>query len=150
MDTSDNTRTLLSQSAGDTARAGALLAPELVIGDSVLLDGSLGAGKTVFAKGLAIALGVAGEGVRSPTFTLVNIYPGPFPVYHIDLYRIEKPEELSELGLEEMIGTDGVAIVEWPDRLGPYMPKGAIWVRIKDRGGDRREITIEDRRSRKL
>ena len=93
---------------------------------------------------------VSGEGVRSPTFTLVNIYPGPFPVYHIDLYRIEKPEELSELGLEEMIGTDGVAIVEWPDRLGPYLPKGAIWVRIKDRGGDRREITIEDRRSRKL
>ena len=122
------------------------MAAGLRAGDCVLLEGSLGAGKTEFARGLAEGLGVEPEEVRSPTFTLVNIYAGRLPVYHIDLYRIEKEPELRELGLEEILGTDGVAIVEWPDRLGPYRPKRAVTVRLTDMGGEKREITIEDRR----
>lgn len=115
-------------------------------GDCVLLEGDLGSGKTVFAKGVAQGLGVQPEEVRSPTFTLVNVYPGQIPVYHIDLYRIHKAEELVHLGLEEMIGTDGVAIVEWPDRLGKRWPARAFRVLLKDLGGNRREIRVEDPR----
>jgi tRNA threonylcarbamoyl adenosine modification protein YjeE len=95
---------------------------------------------------VAQGLGVPPEEVRSPTFTLVNIYPGRIPVYHIDLYRIQKTEELVQLGLEEMIGTDGVAIVEWPDRLGKIRPDSTFRVLLKDLGGNRREILIDDPR----
>jgi len=133
-------------SEAETLQAGARLATGLKPGDTVLLQGGLGAGKTVFVRGAAGALGVDPGEVRSPTFTLVNIYPGRIPVYHIDLYRIEKPEDLSELGLEEFIGTDGVAMVEWPERLGRYSPVAAVRVLIEDRGADRREILIRDER----
>ena len=108
-----------SRSLEDTRSVGRGLAADLRAGDCILLEGSLGAGKTEFARGLAEGLGVSPDEVRSPTFTLVNIYTGRLPVYHIDLYRIERAPELRELGLEEVLGTDGVAIVEWPDRLGP-------------------------------
>ena len=133
-----------SSSREETLAAGRALAAKLVPGACLLLEGGLGCGKTVFAKGVAEGLGVNPEEVRSPTFTLVNIYRGRVPVYHIDLYRIDKPEELDELGLEEMLGTDGVAMVEWPDRLGPHRPRKAIRVRIEDLGGDAREILVEE------
>jgi len=137
---------MVSTSTEETRLAGRRLGRVLRPGDCILLEGDLGAGKTVFAKGVSQELGMEPEEVRSPTFTLVNVYPGRFPIYHIDLYRIQKPEELLQLGLEEMIGTDGVAIVEWPDRLGAYRPEGAIRVVLKDLGGDRREIRIEGAR----
>jgi len=135
-----------SRSCEDTRSAGRNLAADLRPGDCILLEGGLGAGKTEFARGLAEGLGVSPDEVRSPTFTLVNIYSGRLPVYHIDLYRIEKATELRELGLEEILGTDGVAIVEWPERLGAYRPKRALTVRLMDLGGESREITLEDRR----
>jgi len=135
-----------SRSCEDTRSAGRRLAADLRAGDCILLEGGLGAGKTEFARGLAEGLGVSPDEVRSPTFTLVNIYSGRLPVYHIDLYRIEKPTELRELGLEEILGTDGVAIVEWPERLGAYRPKRALTVHLKDLGGESREITFDDRR----
>jgi len=135
-----------SRSCEDTRSAGRSLAADLRAGDCILLEGGLGAGKTEFARGLAEGLGVSPDEVRSPTFTLVNIYSGRLPVYHIDLYRIEKATELRELGLEEILGTDGVAIVEWPERLGAYRPKRAVTVRLMDLGGESREITLEDRR----
>jgi tRNA threonylcarbamoyladenosine biosynthesis protein TsaE len=133
-------------SEAETLEAGARLAAALGRGDCVLLQGGLGAGKTVFVRGAAAALGVDPGEVRSPTFTLVNIYAGRVPVYHIDLYRIEKPGDLDELGLQEFIGTDGVAMVEWSERLGRYTPPAAVTVRIEDRGGDRREILVIDER----
>lgn len=133
-------------SEAETLEAGARLAAGLRPGDSVLLQGGLGTGKTVFVRGAARALGVDPGKVRSPTFTLVNIYPGRVPVYHVDLYRIEKPEDLTELGLEEILGTDGVAMVEWPERLGRYTPAAAVRVLIHDTGGDHREILVWDER----
>lgn len=133
-------------SEAETREAGARLAAGLGPGDSVLLQGGLGAGKTVFVRGAAGALGVDPGKVRSPTFTLVNIYPGRVPVYHVDLYRIEKPEDLAEIGLEEILGTDGVAMVEWPEKLGRYTPVAAVRVLIRDKGGDRREILVWDER----
>ena len=95
-------------------------------GDVIALSGALGMGKTTFARGfinaLAATCGQPPEEVPSPTFTLVQTYPfPPFVVYHIDLYRIERPHDAFELGLEEAFA-DGVSLVEWPDRLGPHLP----------------------------
>jgi len=140
-------RTLITRSEAETRARGEALARSLRPGDVVLLVGDLGMGKTVFARGLARGLGVEEEQVRSPSFTLVNRYTGRHLVYHIDLYRIDRPEELQELGLEEILEGDGVAVVEWAERLGPYRPARAIEVRLADRGGSVREITIEDRRA---
>jgi tRNA threonylcarbamoyladenosine biosynthesis protein TsaE len=138
--------TLVSRSEAATLAAGRDLAGSLGAGDIILLRGDLGMGKTVFARGLAAGLGVDPDQVRSPTFTLVNPYHGRLPVYHIDLYRIEKPGDLDELGLEEILGGDGVVMVEWAERLGPYHPRRHLAVRITDRGGNERDITIEDLR----
>ena len=103
-------------------------------------------GKTVFARGVAAGLGVDPGRVHSPSFTLVNLYSGHMPVYHIDLYRVERLEDMDELGLEEILGGDGVAVVEWAERLGPYRPARAVQVQVTDRGGQMREIQIEDGR----
>jgi len=139
--------TQVTHSEADTARAGEMLAGCLRPGDSVLLRGDLGMGKTVFARGLARGLGVPADEVRSPTFTLVNPYQGRIPVHHIDLYRVEKPGDLDELGLEEILGGDGVAIVEWSERLGPYLPEHPVTVTIEDLGGSSRRLIIDDERA---
>jgi len=138
--------TQVTHSEAETARAGETLAASLRPGDSVLLRGDLGMGKTVFARGLARGLGVPADEVRSPTFTLVNPYRGRIPVHHIDLYRIEKPGDLDELGLEEILEGDGVAIVEWSERLGPYLPEHPVTVTIEDLGGSSRRLVIDDER----
>jgi tRNA threonylcarbamoyladenosine biosynthesis protein TsaE len=140
-------RTLVTRSEDETRAEGQALARDLQAGDVVLLTGDLGMGKTVFARGIAQGLGVLEDEVRSPSFTLVNLYHGRVTLYHIDLYRIDRPEDLDELGLEEILGVDGITVVEWAERLGPYRAERVVAVRIADRGGDVREITIEDRRS---
>ena len=95
------------------------------------LEGNLGAGKTVFAKGLAAHFGVDPNQVVSPTFALVQRHSeGVLPVYHLDLYRIEHPEELEELGIEEMEEEGAVVIVEWPDRLGRFRRDDGVWISI--------------------
>lgn len=139
-------RRLVTKSEAETVRLGRSLAADLRAGDVVLLEGVLGAGKTALSRGIASGLGVPEEEVRSPTFTLVNPYRGRLPVYHVDLYRIDTERDLDELGLEEILGTDGVAIVEWAERLAAWRPPHALVVRIEDRGGSEREIRIEDRR----
>ncbi|HZM69676.1 MAG TPA: tRNA (adenosine(37)-N6)-threonylcarbamoyltransferase complex ATPase subunit type 1 TsaE [Candidatus Cryosericum sp.] len=133
-------------SEAETFALGRDLAGDLRPADVVLLQGDLGMGKTVLARGLAAGLGVPEEDVRSPTFTLINLYQGRLPVYHIDLYRIDKPAELEELGLEEILGADGVAIVEWAERLGPYRPPRGLLITITDRGGSARTVEIDDTR----
>ena len=137
---------LLTRSEAETYDAGRNVAARLRVGDVVVLSGPLGAGKTVVARGLAAGLGVHPEEVRSPTFTLVNPYQGRVPVYHLDLYRIEKPAELDELGLEEILGGDGVAVVEWGERLGRWLPPHCLTIMVEDRGGSERLLTFDDRR----
>ncbi len=109
-----------------------------------LLQGDLGAGKTVFAKGIAAGLDIDPAEVNSPTFTLVNQHEGRMRLYHLDLYRIEgEADELRELGLEEMLSeTNAVVLIEWPERLGAFKIPQACLVDINDLGADERRIDI--------
>ncbi len=100
-----------------TGRLGAVIAPMLAPGDAVLLYGPLGMGKSTLARGLIRALTGPDEDVPSPTFTLVQFYPSDPPVAHFDLYRLTRPEEAFEIGLDEALD-EGAAIIEWPERLG--------------------------------
>jgi tRNA threonylcarbamoyladenosine biosynthesis protein TsaE len=106
----------------------------------VLLEGELGAGKTVFAKGIAAGLGVEDvHQVCSPSFTLVNIYQGKYPIFHIDLYRLEKDTEIQDLGWEDYLG-QGVIIVEWAEKI--KFDLDAVRVIIRIEGDEQRRIKV--------
>lgn len=111
-------QTLALPDAAATAALGAAIAPQLRRGDVVYLTGALGMGKSTLARGLVRALTHPAQDVPSPTFTLVQSYDTPgFELLHLDLYRLENPEETRELGLDDALN-DGVLLIEWPDRLG--------------------------------
>ena len=101
-------------SSEDTTAFGAAMGALLQPGDVVLLTGDLGAGKSVLARGLARGLGIT-QAMPSPTFTLMQPYRGRIPFYHFDLYRLYDPDQFYEAGLDEFIGGDGAAVIEWPD-----------------------------------
>jgi len=106
-----------------TARLAAALALRVQKGDILLLSGALGSGKTSFARAFIRALGDPDQEVPSPTFTLVETYivPNHPPIWHFDLYRLEHPEEVYELGIEEA-WTDGISLIEWPERIASLLP----------------------------
>lgn len=115
----------------------------------LLLEGPLGAGKTVLARGLADGLGVADvDEVHSPTFTLVNQYQGRHRIYHLDLYRLENSRDFQSIGMDEILGASAVVLIEWGDKLQPA-PAGALQLRIEDLGGDSRRICLSRRTSGK-
>lgn len=122
-----------------TQAAGARLGALLRAGDVLAATGDLGAGKTTFAQGLARGLGVPpGHYVNSPTFALLQSHPGRVPFHHIDLYRISDPDELMGLGLEDLLGGEGVAYVEWPQRALEVLPPDVLWVSLAHAGVGRR------------
>jgi len=133
------TRVSLTQSEGETMAIGRQVAPALAVGSTVLLHGELGAGKTAFGRGLAEGLGLAGEEVSSPTFTLIQEYRGPLPLFHVDLYRISSVEA-DDLGLEELT-QQGIVAIEWAEKLA-RVPEGAVDIQIEDLGGDTRRLTV--------
>jgi tRNA threonylcarbamoyladenosine biosynthesis protein TsaE len=135
------TTTYLSGSEGETEKIAADLARRLPGGSVVLLYGELGMGKTAFVRGFVQGLGIAPEEVSSPTFTVIQEYRGHTPVYHVDLYRLQ-PDEVDDLGLEELGEDGGVVCIEWADRL-PRPIAAAVSVRIADGGGDRRTLEID-------
>ncbi|MBQ0771066.1 MAG: tRNA (adenosine(37)-N6)-threonylcarbamoyltransferase complex ATPase subunit type 1 TsaE [Sphingomonadales bacterium] len=125
-----------------TLNLGRALGALLRAGDKVALTGTLGAGKTTLARGMLAGLGYSGE-VPSPTFAIVQQYEPPetgIPVAHVDLYRIEDPEEILELGLEDML-IDGAMIVEWPDRMPDSFWKDALNIDLEITGEGNRRLT---------
>ena len=122
-------RQFVSASPAETRVLARRLSRCLVGGDVLLLQGDLGAGKTEFVKGLAEGLQVT-DLVTSPTFTLLNVYHGAMPLYHFDLYRLENPEELENIGFSEFIGGGGVAVIEWPDLFPSEMPDEYVKVEL--------------------
>ena len=107
-------------------RVAAILRP----GDVVALDGPLGAGKTALARAAIRALTSPEEEVPSPTFTLVQVYESERgPLYHFDLYRLESPDQVVELGIDDAFA-EGISLVEWPDRLGGYLPRRHLRIEL--------------------
>jgi tRNA threonylcarbamoyl adenosine modification protein YjeE len=125
-----------------TELIGETLGKTLVPGDLIALEGDLGAGKTVMARGLI--KGVTGLDIpaRSPTFTLAYDYPGPLPLRHADLYRLKTLEELETIGLFDEASHRRVTVVEWADRLSAETRAGAVLVKIEDVSETERRITV--------
>lgn len=116
------TRTVVTHSAAETDALARRVSSLLVAGDVVLLAGDLGAGKTAFARGLGAGLGVA-EPVVSPTFTLARVYAGRLRMVHVDVYRLDRVQELLDLGLDDLAADDAVTVVEWGDVVsGEFAP----------------------------
>ena len=132
-------RELVTGSPEETEVAGERLGRTIRAGDVLLLAGDLGAGKTTFVRGLARGLGVSGS-VQSPTFQLVRVHPGPIPLGHVDLYRLDSDANLAELGLDELLD-DGVVVIEWGSRL-VTPPVGSGRLDIDQLGTDVRRLTL--------
>ena len=131
-----------TMSAGQTERLGAQMAAQFRAGDVVLLSGELGAGKTVFTRGVARGFGVQGH-VVSPTFVLLRCYPGPIPLHHFDLYRLSDADAFYGAGLADFMGEEAVCLVEWPERCLDAMPACRLQVRIEyGPAEDERIITV--------
>lgn len=135
----------LSVSVAETFRLGERLAQHLEGGEILLLSGRLGAGKTVFVKGIASALGIETEEVTSPSFTLVNPHEGRLLLYHIDLYRLEAGASAAHaVDLDELLTNErAVIVIEWAERLGNYRLPENVWrIGISGDGDDPRTISI--------
>ena len=131
-----------TKSAAETRALGEKIAARLRPGDVLLLEGDLGAGKSELTRGIARGLGVA-ETVTSPSFTILNVYEsGRCPLYHFDWYRLESADELYELGMDEYLGGDGVAVVEWPAQCPDAVPENAVRIRLEATGENERTIDI--------
>ena len=136
---------IISYTEADTFQLGEQLGRELVGGEVILLNGPLGAGKTLIVKGIAHALGVDEDDVSSPSFTLVNPYDGRLRMYHIDLYRLDEGASAAHaVDLDELLSDErAVIVIEWAERMGRYpLPPGAWGISISGDGDAPRKISI--------
>lgn len=124
-----------------TERLGAWFAPRLRAGDCLLLEGPIGAGKSLFARSLIQTRLGSAEDVPSPSFTLVQTYEADIDIWHADLYRLSHPDEVFELGLETAFDT-AICLIEWPDRLGRFIPSGALRLVFAAKG-EGRSVTVD-------
>lgn len=134
---------IVSNGESETLAFAKEFAKTLKAGDIVLLDGDLGAGKTVFTKGLVSALSNDEIVAVSPTFVIVNVYDTKPKVNHFDLYRISDVSELDAIGAEEYFYSDGISVVEWPERAEGMFPESAIKVNIFKIDDNKRKIVVE-------
>ncbi|MCP2518828.1 tRNA (adenosine(37)-N6)-threonylcarbamoyltransferase complex ATPase subunit type 1 TsaE [Candidatus Aminicenantes bacterium AC-335-A11] len=136
----NNKNEFITNSEEETFSLAKNLGSELIGKEVILLIGELGAGKTIFAKGIASGAGVEDvTEVCSPSYTILNIYEGKFPIYHFDLYRLSDIEEIEDLGWEDYIG-EGVVIIEWGEKVS--FPNPDIKIEIQILGNNRRKIRI--------
>lgn len=138
---------MISGSAEDTIRIGEIIGRRLQPGDIVALIGELGAGKTALTKGIARGLGISsGFTITSPTFTLINEYPGEspagIPLTHIDTYRLGGSQDLVDMGVEEYFYGTGVVVIEWAERIMDILPEKSLVIRIEYLDENRRKIKI--------
>ena len=124
-------QTFKTENPAETQTLGEKLGKTLKRGDVIALVGDLGTGKTCLTQGIARGVGIASdEVVNSPSYILINEYNGKIPIYHIDLYRLENSEEITELGLSEYIEGDGICIIEWAERMADLLPDTCIKIHI--------------------
>ena len=140
-------RRIDSHSAQQTIDLGSDLGKRLHRGDVVALHGPLGAGKTTLVKGIARSLNIQ-DPVTSPSFTLIAGYEGslegsPIVLYHVDLYRIGHPQEIEDLGLEEILNGSGISVIEWAEKAADFLPESTIQVEIGVLDGQDRSLAIE-------
>ena len=136
-------REFLSRTAGTTVEVGRMIGELLMPGDFLALVGDLGAGKTQFAKGVALGLMVSsGETVCSPSYTILNIHQGRFPLYHFDLYRLTDPGQIAELGFDEYFDGDGICLVEWAGRLGDQIRSDTLEINFTIEGEEQRRLSF--------
>jgi tRNA threonylcarbamoyladenosine biosynthesis protein TsaE len=140
----------VTHSAEETFELAYEIGERLTVSAVFLLEGDLGAGKTVFAKGIAAGLNIDPAEVNSPTFTLVNIHEGRMRLCHLDLYRLEgELDEIYALGLDEMLSEKNtVILIEWSERLGAYAIPNATRVQIEEAGDNARQITMTQAREK--
>lgn len=135
-------------SPAETEALGVRLGRLLQAGDVVGLSGDLGAGKTVLARGIARGAGATGY-VASPTFTLIREYHGSPPVYHVDLYRLDRPEQLDDLGLDMVLDGSGIVVIEWAEHAASWLPVEHLWITIRFGAGlEHRVLELEPRGAR--
>ncbi len=136
---------MLTRSSTETIELGETLAKKLSKGDVVGLYGDLGSGKTTFTKGVGKGLGVKNSRqINSPSFVLIKEYEARIPIYHIDLYRLDNLKDIEDIAIEEYIYGDGVAIIEWAEKIKSILPEKHIAVKFEIKGEKKREIKIED------
>jgi tRNA threonylcarbamoyladenosine biosynthesis protein TsaE len=129
--------------ASETIRIGKSIGSRLLPGDVVALVGELGAGKTQFIKGLAAGVGIGPpDYISSPSFKLINEYPGKITLYHIDLFRLEGEKEAEELGLEDYFQGRGITAIEWADKIPSLLPEEIVWIEIHYTGENTRSLEI--------
>ncbi len=134
---------ITTYSAGQTRALGKIIGEWIEVKTVIALTGDLGAGKTVWVQGLAQGLAVSEEYyITSPTYTIINEYPGRSPLFHIDLYRIEDDTDLEEIGLAEILDLNGVIAIEWAERLRAQLPADRLDVCLKIREDTVRDITF--------
>lgn len=129
------------QDSAATEALGNLLGRHAADGDVFCLTGDLGAGKTLLSRGVAEALGVSSEDVTSPTFAIMNVYQGTeLEVRHFDLYRLNRPEELEDIGFDEYAGGDGVTLIEWAELFSEQLPEEYLQITLRLDGAGRRAV----------
>jgi len=133
-----------TNSPEETIRLGEKIGSLLQSGDVIALTGELGAGKTTFIKGLAKGIGVS-DFVGSPSFVIINEYPGRIPFYHMDLYRLEDRADIEGLGITEYFSGRGIVAVEWAEKLGEILPDVNITVTMEPFGENGRRIIIDEK-----
>jgi tRNA threonylcarbamoyladenosine biosynthesis protein TsaE len=135
--------TVISRNPEDTFFIGRIIGESLSAGDIVALSGDLGTGKTYLTKGIARGLGVSEQyQITSPTFTLINEYPGRLTLYHFDLYRLESFLDMINLGYEEYLFGKGVSVIEWAEKASDILPDETIFVSLTYLDENRRKMVI--------